>query len=317
MKIQGVLGSLDTGALGQTLMHEHVSCADWSMRMNFGARFFEYDRVLEMAVGQFNKAKALGVRTVVDGTPVNLGRDARLIRDVADRTGLNFIASSGFYYQEEPWLAFRDEGQIYDLLMGECADGIADTGVKPGILKAGVGRAGLTPLLRKVLTATGRVAKETGLPIFCHHDPSIRNGGEILDLFAACGVPIQRVILGHSGDTDDLEYLEDMAGRGCYLGMDRFGFCDRDLCLERRVAAIAALCRKGWSRRLLLSHDLAAYLAFWDSWEETKNADWMNLEEDYTFIHRRVLPALRAQGLEQVDLNRLLVDNPRRFFEGA
>ena len=120
MMIQGVLGPIDTAELGQTLMHEHITCADWSMRMNFGARFFEFDQVAEIAAGQLGKAKALGVRTVVDGTPVNLGRDIRLIREVARRTGLNFIASTGFYYQEEPWLYFRDEEEIYDLLMGDC-----------------------------------------------------------------------------------------------------------------------------------------------------------------------------------------------------
>ena len=156
MMIQGVLGPIDTAELGQTLMHEHITCADWSMRMNFGARFFEFDQVAEIAAGQLGKAKALGVRTVVDGTPVNLGRDIRLIREVARRTGLNFIASTGFYYQEEPWLYFRDEEEIYDLLMGDCADGISGTGSKPGILKAGVGRGGLTPLKQKVLHATGR-----------------------------------------------------------------------------------------------------------------------------------------------------------------
>ena len=80
MMIQGVLGPIDTAELGQTLMHEHITCADWSMRMNFGARFFEFDQVAEIAAGQLGKAKALGVRTVVDGTPVNLGRDIRLIR---------------------------------------------------------------------------------------------------------------------------------------------------------------------------------------------------------------------------------------------
>ena len=128
MMIQGVLGPIDTAELGQTLMHEHITCADWSMRMNFGARFFEFDQVAEIAAGQLGKAKALGVRTVVDGTPVNLGRDIRLIREVARRTGLNFIASTGFYYQEEPWLYFRDEEEIYDLLMGDCADGISGTG---------------------------------------------------------------------------------------------------------------------------------------------------------------------------------------------
>lgn len=131
MMIQGVLGPIDTAELGQTLMHEHITCADWSMRMNFGARFFEFDQVAEIAAGQLGKAKALGVRTVVDGTPVNLGRDIRLIREVARRTGLNFIASTGFYYQEEPWLYFRDKEEIYDLLMGDCADGISGTGSKP------------------------------------------------------------------------------------------------------------------------------------------------------------------------------------------
>ena len=88
MMIQGVLGPIDTAELGQTLMHEHITCADWSMRMNFGARFFEFDQVAEIAAGQLGKAKALGVRTVVDGTPVNLGRDIRLIREVARRTTL-------------------------------------------------------------------------------------------------------------------------------------------------------------------------------------------------------------------------------------
>lgn len=57
-------------------------------------------------------------------------------------------------------------------------------------------------------------------------------GGAILDLLASCGVPASRVILGHSGDTDNLEYLTAMLERGCWLGMDRFGFCDRDLGLE-------------------------------------------------------------------------------------
>ena len=281
MMIQGVLGPIDTAELGQTLMHEHITCADWSMRMNFGARFFEFDQVAEIAAGQLGKAKALGVRTVVDGTPVNLGRDIRLIREVARRTGLNFIASTGFYYQEEPWLYFRDEEEIYDLLMGDCADGISGTDSKPGILKAGVGRGGLTPLLQKVLHATGRVA------------------------------------LGHSGDTDNLEYLTAMLERGCWLGMDRFGFCDRDLGLEPRVDTIAALCRAGWGHRLLLSHDLAAYLAFWDSWETTKHSDWLHLEEDYTFIHRRVLPLLEERGLSRADIDRLLTGNPCAFFEGV
>lgn len=80
MAIQGIFGPIDPAELGQTLIHEHLTCADWSMRMNFGGKFFDFDQVAAMAEGQLNKAKALGVRTVVDGTPINLGRDIHLIR---------------------------------------------------------------------------------------------------------------------------------------------------------------------------------------------------------------------------------------------
>ena len=83
------------------------------------------------------------------------------------------------------------------------------------------------------------------------------------------------------------------------------------------VDTIARLCELGWGNKLLLSHDLAAYLAFWDSWETTKNSDYLHLEEDFTFIHRRVLPALRERGLEPAVVDGLLTANPRTFFEGT
>ena len=57
MMIRSVLGPLDSEKLGQTLIHEHVSCADWSMRMNFGDKFLQYDKLVEMAAGQLKKLK--------------------------------------------------------------------------------------------------------------------------------------------------------------------------------------------------------------------------------------------------------------------
>ena len=85
MKIQGVLGPLDSAELGQTLIHEHICCADWSMRANFGPRFFEHDALIEMAKRCFAPLRLHGVRTLVDGTPINLGRDLPLIRETAER----------------------------------------------------------------------------------------------------------------------------------------------------------------------------------------------------------------------------------------
>jgi len=316
MKINTVTGPIDAASLGPTLIHEHISCADWSMRMNFGDRFVEPDKLAEIAAAMFSRMKReCGVATVVDGTPINLGRDVKLIRDVAERTGVNIVVSSGFYYQEDPWLMFRPEAEIVDLLLSECRNGIADTGIFPGILKCAVGDAGLTPLIRKILSAVARVAAETGLPVFCHHTVSGKNGGEILDIFERQGAALGRFVLGHSGDTDDLSYLEAMLKRGCYLGMDRFGYCDYTLSLPRRAAAIAALCEKGYGSRLLLSHDLVIYGAFAGSWEEFKKADLENLPMDFTFIHKKVLPALLASGVTQAQFDKMMEENPMRFFE--
>ena len=107
MMVNTVLGPVAAEALGQTLMHEHITCADWSMRMNFGDKFLQYDKLVEMAAGQLKKLKEYGVTTFVDGTAVNLGRDIHLLRDVSERSGVNVVASSGFYYQEEAGLGGR------------------------------------------------------------------------------------------------------------------------------------------------------------------------------------------------------------------
>ncbi|HIY09256.1 MAG TPA: phosphotriesterase [Firmicutes bacterium] len=317
MTIQTVLGPIDSSQLGATLIHEHVTCADWSLRMGLESRYFETDEVARMGREFFSRAKEeCGIATVVDGTPINLGRDPRLMQRVSRESGVQIIASSGFYYQQDPWMGDRPFPEVEEWLIRDCQEGMGDTGIRPGIMKAGVAMDGITPNLEKVLTVNGRAAAACGIPLFCHHAVRLKNGGQILDLFEKCGLDPKRVILGHSGDTEDLEYLEEMLRRGCWLGMDRFAFCDIMLGLEPRVKVILELCNRGWAGRLLLSHDFSAYLGFWGDWEEEKKRDCRHQEVDLTYIHRRVLPLLRAGGMTEEDLRGMLVDNPRRFFEG-
>jgi len=316
MSVHTVRGPLDTSELGQTLIHEHITTADWSMRMGFGEHFYEHDVILARAVEQFSRAKACGVRTVVDGTPVNMGRDVRLIREVADQTGLNFIVSSGFYYQDEVYLSWRSEDEVYAWLSRECQDGIARTGIRPGIMKAACADNGITPILDMVFRAIGRVAAEQRLPIFCHHHTQVGNGDEIMDAFESRGVAPSQVVLGHSGDTNDLGYLERMLRRGCYLGMDRFGHCAVSNSLEDRVRTIAELCARGYADRLLLSHDLAVYWGVFGDWEGYKAED-PNADVDFTFIHSQVIPALEAAGLDHVEVLAMLERNTTALFEIA
>ena len=316
MLINSVVGPVDTAALGPTLIHEHVGGADWSLRMNGGSRFFDYETVVNTAVAAFSKVKQeCGITTVVDGTPVNVGRDVELVRDVAERTGLTFIVSSGFYYQEEPSLAGASVDDIRDFLLEECRHGVGDTGIVPGIMKAAVGSAGVTPYLDKMLTAIARVAATTGLPVFCHHDVHARSGQLILDIFEREGVDLRRFILGHSGDTDDLSYLEPILQRGCYIGMDRFAFCDTMLALQPRVDTIAALWKKGYADQMMLSHDLVVYRGGLVRHSTSESSPPGHQPPDLTFIHKTVFPALEKAGVPQADLNRMITDNPRTLFE--
>ena len=303
MKIQSILGPIDTAELGQTLIHEHVTCADWSMRMNFGDRFFERDTIISMAKKAFAPVQALGVKTIVDGTAVNLGRDLSLIRDVAEATGMNIIASAGFYFQEESWLQERDEEEIFELVHADAA--------QCGIMKCAVERAGVTPLMGKLLRVAGRVAQSRNIPVFCH---TASPAGMGLPAFEVLGkyLPPHRVILGHTGDTNDRDYLRRAAETGCYLGFDRFGYCGRDNSVEALTENILWLCELGYKNRIMLSHDAAVYLGFWDSWEKSKNQI-----TDFTVVHTQAVPKLLEGGLTQSDIEEILVGNPRRFFEGS
>lgn len=303
MKIQSILGPLDTAAMGQTLIHEHISCADWSMRANFGERFFDRDTIIEMAKRCFAPLRQHGVKTIVDGTPINLGRDLPLIRDVAEATAMNIIASSGFYFQEEPWLGARGEQWLYDMLYPDAE--------RCGIMKCAVEAAGVTPLMKKLLRATGRVAAEQNKPVFCH---TASKAGMGLPAFEELGAHVapERIVLGHSGDTNDRDYLLAIASTGAYLGFDRFGYCGRDNSAENLAANIVWLCGHGYRDRILLSHDAAVYLAFWDDWEVSRAQT-----TDFCFIHDTILPMLMAGGLTRQDLVVMLEENPRRLFEGA
>ncbi len=320
MLVNTVLGAVDSADLGQTLMHEHISTADWSLRVASGADYFRPREVADRAVLQFNRAKEQGVSTIVDGTPLNMGRDIELIREVSERTGLNFVASTGFYYLEEPYLAWGSEEKLRRTLTRECEQGIAATGIRPGIMKAACGHDGVTPTMERSLRVVATVAAEQGLPVFVHHEPGPEASERIIDIFEGCGAHPEQLILGHSGDTNDLDHLERMARRGCHLGMDRFGYAIGEYAapddLDNRVRTIVELHRRGLGDQLMLSHDLITFVGLSSDWQDFADAPEIP-DPDFTFIHARVLPMLGEAGLTEADLVGLMVDNPRRIFEGA
>lgn len=309
-QINGVLGPIDTADLGLTLMHEHILVVDWSMRQAFESWVPERAKFVEDAVAEVRSAKERGVATIVDLTPINLGRDIHLIREVAERAEMQLIAATGFYWTEEPWMAGWEPERLVELLVGDIERGIMGSDSRAGIIKCASDRHGLSAINRKLLTVAARAHRATGVPISTHTSVRYRVGPPQQDLFEQEGVDLGRVVIGHCGDSEDLEYLESILRRGSAIGMDRFGV-DPYLPLEKRVSTIAELCRRGWADRMVLSHDACCFFDHYP-WEMIQKGlpRW-----NFRHIPDDVIPALRKAEVSEAHIRAMTVDNPRRVFE--
>jgi phosphotriesterase-related protein len=307
--VNGVLGPIDTRELGFTLMHEHILVCNWSMRQAF-AGWLDRDAHVAHAVGELRSAKQRGVRTVVDLTPINLGRDIDVIREVAERAEMQVIAATGLYWTEEPWLEGWEADRLVEFLLPDLEKGIQGTSARAGIIKCATDRLGVTPTNRKLLQVAARLHRATGASISTHTSCAHRTGLSQQDVFEEEGVDLSRVVIGHCGDTEDLAYLEAILARGSWIGMDRFGL-DMLLPFEKRVSTVAAMCRRGFADRMVLSHDACCHI----DWFPAESVKALAPRWNFRHIPDDVIPALRKESVGEEELRALTAENPRRIFE--
>src|SRR6266705_4935448 len=103
----------------------------------------------------------------------------------------------------------------------------------------------------------------SAVPISTHTHAASEVGLNQQDVFESEGADLRRVIIGHSGDSEDLTYLRKIMDRGSYIGMDRFGV-DIFLAGDKRVATVAKLCEAGYAEKMVLSHDAACCFGWAD-----------------------------------------------------
>ena len=308
--VNTVTGPIDAGVLGFTLMHEHIYVLTEGMYQTF-PHLWDREARTQKAAEQLAEAKAHGVDTMVDLTVLGLGRDVTLVREAARRSGMQIIVATGLYtYDEVPrHFEHRDIDYMAGLFVRDIEQGIQGTDIRAAILKCATDEKGPTPGVEKVLRAVARTQRRTGVPISTHTHAASERGLDQQRIFKEEGVDLSRVVIGHSGDTEDIAYLEKLIGAGSYIGMDRFGL-HQMLPTEKRVAVIAKLCERGYAGRMVLSHDTMCYIDWYP--EEMRAA-----LPDYNYLHipDAVVPALRAAGVSEEQVRTMTVDNPRAIFE--
>jgi phosphotriesterase-related protein len=312
-------GSIDSTQLGVTLMHEHVFVLSTEIMQNFPEAWGDEGQRVNDAVARLNQLRARGVDSIVDLTVIGLGRYIPRIQRIAAQTELNIIVATGVYTYNDVPLYFHFQGPgteldgpefMTEMFVRDIEEGIANTSVKASILKCATDRPGVTSGVERVLRAVAQAHRRTGVPISTHTHANTRRGLEQQKIFREEGVDLSRVIIGHSGDTTDIGYLEELIAAGSYLGMDRFGI-DVLLPFEDRVNTVAQMCERGHADKMVLSHDAACF----NDWLPEAALPTITPRWHYLHISDDVIPALKERGVTDAQIRTMLVENPRKIFE--
>jgi phosphotriesterase-related protein len=309
--VQTARGPVDTTQLGPTLMHEHVVTRSPGVQENW-PHLWDRNSILDIAERKLAELHRRGIRSLVDLTTVDLGRDIDLIAAVARRTQVHIVVATGVWWMPQRYFSAHGVDAVADLFIRDISQGIANSGVKAAIIKCATDTAGVTPVIDNVLRASARAQKATGVPISTHTWAAGRTGELQQAIFAQEGVDLSRVIIGHSGDSEDLGYLRGLMERGSTIGMDRFGL-ENFLPTSKRVEVVAKLCAEGYAAKMVLSHDANCWTDMLSEEGKRKTRPLWH----YNHISDDILPALRKAGVSDDQIDQMLVRNPRAIFEAS
>ncbi|MCW2540623.1 MAG: phosphotriesterase [Frankiales bacterium] len=321
--VETVSGPVEENSLGSVLMHEHVFILTPEMEQDYPetVKWNEEEKVAS-AIAELNALKAAGIDTIVDLTVLTMGRYLPRLARIAAETDLNIVVASGLYTFDAlprflalvgPGAPIEGPEPMIDMFTKDVLEGIGDTGIKAGIFKCATDVQGVTPGVERVLRAVAQAHRNTGAPISTHTNAAMKRGLDQQKIFAEEGVDLTRVVIGHSGDSTDLDYLKEVADQGSTLGMDRFGM-DRGAYSDfaTRVGVVADLCEAGYADRMVLSHDANC----WMDWlpKEVAKGTAMELPNwHFRHISEEVLPALRERGVSEDHITLMMETNPKRL----
>jgi phosphotriesterase-related protein len=326
-KVQTGKGPVEADELGTTLIHEHLRNSDEAVHHqwpNAGAVKEDPPYAVapgedfEIAVREAKAAVELGVKTIGEPTAMFLGRDVEFMRRVSEETGLQVVPCTGIYtYDPLPqFFVNRDADQIAELFVSDIEQGIQGTEIKAAFIKCAADEPGVTENVEKVHRAAARASVRTGAPIMAHSRPESDTGPRQVEIFEEEGVEPSKVQIAHTGDTDDLEYIERLLEKGVWIGLDRYGL-ELFLPYEKRQATTRTLLERGYADRMFLSADSVA-TTDWFPANVIEQLIAAGMAKDWTIrlVPEKVLPELREDGMSEEQERTMMVDNAVRWLTG-
>jgi predicted metal-dependent phosphotriesterase family hydrolase len=301
MKVNTVLGPVDVDELGVTLTHEHLHNDQFHVYTGSrDARLYD----TEMIVEEVQLYADAGGKTLFEVTPRDLGRNPEGIAEVARRTGLNILMSTGRYREEfyEPELWKRTTPDIATEFIRDIEDGV--DGIRAALI-AELGANGyyVTPVEERIHRAAARAHLVTGAPISTH-SPCSDVGLAQLDILKDEGVDLRRVVVGHCDTWPFIDYHEAIAKRGAFVQYDVIrGIHPAEV--ERQKRLVLGMLERGYVDQLLLSQDINREISL-VGYGGT----------GYAYVVTTFSQMLRDAGVTDEQLRVLMVENPRRLLTG-
>lgn len=284
---------------GKTYIHEHLKINLSGHKKDPDTNFDDIEKVsLELST-----LKHDGIETIVDVTNRGMGRDIHAMLQVAETTGLNIIASTGFY--KEPFLPDyvyqQSDKELIKVLLEDVEIGIDGTKAKAHVLgEVGTSHNTITPVEERLLKLISQIHCQTGKPIFTHTTLGTM-ALEQLELLKYWGVDTEKVLVGHLDLSSDLDYHLRVADSGCFLGFDTVGKLNYQPD-ETRVKIISELIKRGHQDQIVLSQDL------------TRKS---HLKENggigYSYLYNNFMPKLIDEGITEHTIEKLLIQNPSKL----
>jgi 5-phospho-D-xylono-1,4-lactonase len=300
--VRTVLGDVPPTEIGLTLTHEHLLTRP-AKRLQDGGDLLLDSR--QRAVEELRLFRQAGGSALVELTVAEFGRDAAGLRQVSETAQVHVIATTG-HVSLEYWDGVIDvdalpQDALVEEMVSDLTVGIDGSTVRAGIVKAGSSRDHITPAEERVLRAAAQAQRITGAPITTHTTAGTM-AREQAAVLADAGADPRRVCLGHLDRQLDRDLHHELAAAGFTIGYDGMSK-DWYTPDSQRVDAVRELVEAGLGDRVCLSGDLA---------RRSQLVSWGG-GPGYTYIPWRIVPWLRRAGLDDEQIRRITIDNPRRL----
>ena len=263
-----------------------------------------------LAVDELMKFKKAGGRTIVDATTLDLGRNHKALKNISQALDINIITSTGYYIKKyhSPKVKYMSIDEIYEEMIKEIQVGISNTNIRAGIIGEIGTSETIFPDERKVLVAAARVNNKLGIPIMVHLEPSKRLAINVIKILSKYNANLEKVYLCHlDSNYFEQEYYDSILKTGVYIGLDTFGevftlnpnYGPSDL---DRIKTLSKLIEKGYINQILIGCDICLKCRL------HKFGGW-----GYDHIINNVIPAIRRIGLSDKQIEKLLIDNPKKY----